>query len=72
MNEASRKAAMRSAYKLMIVTILCMLVGVYVSKTLSTEAPHPLAGGAAEAEAGYLPSQVVNQAKDVEPLPATF
>ncbi len=27
---------------------------------------------AASAEAGYLPAQVVNKAKHVEPLPATF
>lgn len=70
MNEASRKAAMRSAYKLMIVTIVCMLIGVYVGKTLSTEAPRaPQAAAAshpAPADAGYLPAQVVNQAKDFE------
>jgi hypothetical protein len=72
MSEASRKAAMRSAYKLMIVTIVCMLIGVYVGKTLSTEAPRPPQAGVAAAsqpapaDAGYLPAQVVNRAKDFE------
>jgi hypothetical protein len=72
--------------KLAIATILGIGIGFYVGRTLSHEpisafqpgaAAGPISGSATGSrgvgdDPGYLPNQITNQAKDIEPLPPTF
>jgi hypothetical protein len=58
------------------VAVLAIAAGIWVGKGLSSEpavasASAPAAYPTAEG-VSYLPSQVVNQAKEIEPLPPTF
>ena len=57
------------------VAILCISIAAVVipvtSATSQASAASP-AGAAPGEGPGYLPAQVVNQAKEIEPMPATF
>lgn len=60
--------------KIAVVSVLALTIGIWAGKgagSRSAVAAAPAAYPTAEG-VSYLPSQVVNQAKDVEPLPATF
>jgi hypothetical protein len=69
-----------SIIKFAIAAALGIGIGFYVAQTMShepTTASEAAAGPGTESEAvgdgpGYLPSQIVNQAKKTEPLPQTF
>jgi hypothetical protein len=60
--------------KLAVVAVLSIGFGVYVGTGMSSERTHPSAPAAYPTAEGvsYLPSQVVNQAKDIEPMAPTF
>ncbi len=65
---------MTRVIKIAVVAVLALSIGVWAGKgaeSRSAAAAAPAAYPTAEG-VSYLPSQVVNQAKDVEPLPATF
>jgi hypothetical protein len=62
--------------KLTVVAVLSISTGVFVGKGMSSEptvrAARQAPAYAVPEGAGYLPSQVVNQAKEIEPPPPTF
>jgi hypothetical protein len=64
---------MTRVIRIAVVAVLALSIGIWAGKgagsrsAVAAPAAYPTAEGVS-----YLPSQVVNQAKDVEPLPATF
>ncbi len=62
---------MTRVIKIAVVAGLALTLGIWAGKGAGSRSAAPAAYPAAEG-VSYLPSQIVNQAKDVEPLPATF
>jgi hypothetical protein len=83
---ANARENLQSAVKFTAAAAFGLGIGFYVGRTLSHEPTSPLQPAAAVSSApdtgsrseatgnraGYLPSQILNQAKEIKPLPPTF
>ncbi len=83
---ANAHEKLQSAIKFAVAAAFGLGIGFYVGRTLSHEPTSPLQPAAAVSSApdtgsrseatgnraGYLPSQILNQAKEIKPLPPTF